>query len=106
MTKHFMFIIIIIIIMLYRFNISTLYSRRKHLDSLFLINVFINKISCSSIFDTVSLCIPSRTIRDFSTFVVRQNFKVSPSARCVSAANTIYKEIDIFNKDKITLVDI
>jgi hypothetical protein len=34
------------------------------------------------------------------------NFKVSPSARCASAANVICKEIDIFNKDKITLVDI
>jgi hypothetical protein len=43
---------------------------------------------------------------DFSTFVVNHNFKVSPSARCVSAANAICKETDIFNKDKITLVDI
>jgi hypothetical protein len=38
--------------------------------------------------------------------VVNHNFKVSLSARCVSAANAICKEIDIFNKDKITLVDI
>jgi hypothetical protein len=86
-------------------NISTLHSRRKHLDTLFLINVFKNKISCS-ISDTVNLRIPSRRIRDFSTFVVNHNFKVSPSARCVSAANAICKEIDIFNKDKITLVDV
>jgi hypothetical protein len=38
--------------------------------------------------------------------VVSKNFKVSPSARCVSAANVICKEIDIFNKNKIMLVDI
>jgi hypothetical protein len=38
--------------------------------------------------------------------LVNHNFKVSPSVRCVSAANAICKEIDIFNKDKITLVDI
>jgi hypothetical protein len=44
--------------MLSRLNISTLHSRRKHLDSLFLINIFKNKVSCSSIFDTVSLRIP------------------------------------------------
>jgi hypothetical protein len=89
-----------------RLNISTLNSRRKRLDALFLINVFKNKISCSSIFDTVNLRIPSRRIIDFSTFVVNYNFKVNPSARCVSAAKAICKEIYIFNKDKITLADI
>jgi hypothetical protein len=85
--------------MLSRLNISTLHSRRKHLDALFLINVFKNKISCSSIFYTVNLRIPVRRIRDFSTFVVNHNFKVSPSARCVSAANAMCKEIDIYSKD-------
>jgi hypothetical protein len=48
---------------------------------------------------------PSRIITDFSTFVVNHNFKVSSSIRCVSAANAISKETDIFNKDKITLTD-
>jgi hypothetical protein len=43
---------------------------------------------------------------DLSSYVVNHNFKVSPSARCVSAANDICKETDIFNKAKITLVDI
>jgi hypothetical protein len=38
--------------------------------------------------------------------MVNQNFKVSPSARCVSATNVICKETDIWNKDKITLTDI
>jgi hypothetical protein len=38
--------------------------------------------------------------------VVNNNFKVSPSARCFSAANVIGKEIYIFNKNKITLLDI
>jgi hypothetical protein len=33
-------------------------------DVLFLINVFKGKISCSSVFDTVSLGIPTRSIRD------------------------------------------
>jgi hypothetical protein len=88
-----------------RLNISTLHSRRKHLDAPFLINVFKNKISCSSIFDTLCLRIPSRRIRDYSTFAVNKNVKVSPTARCVSAVNVICKEIDIFNKNKITLVD-
>jgi hypothetical protein len=35
------------------------------------------------------LCIPSRSVRDFSTLSIHRNFKVSPSARCVSAANSL-----------------
>jgi hypothetical protein len=38
--------------------------------------------------------------------VVNHNFKVSPSATCISAANAICKETDIFNMVKITFVDI
>jgi hypothetical protein len=57
-------------------------------------------------FDIVNLRIPSRRIGDFTTFVVNHNFKVSPSAGCVSAGNALCKETDIFNKDKITFVDI
>jgi hypothetical protein len=34
------------------------------------------------------------------------NFKVSPSARCVYAANAVCKDIEIFNKDKISLMGI
>jgi hypothetical protein len=35
--------------------------------------------------------------------MVNNSFKVSPSARCVSAASDICKDIDIFNKDYISL---
>jgi hypothetical protein len=48
---------------LLRLNFLTLHLRRRHLDALFLINVFKGKISCSSVFDTVSLLIPTRSIR-------------------------------------------
>jgi hypothetical protein len=34
------------------------------------------------------------------------NFKVSVLARCVSAVNAVCKDIDIFNKDYISLTDI
>jgi hypothetical protein len=67
---------------------------------------FKGKISCASVFDTVSLRIPTRSIRDNSTFTVHRNFKVSPSARCVSAANAVCRSIDIFNKDCILLTDV
>jgi hypothetical protein len=49
----------------------------------------------------------SRIIRDCSTtFMLNHSFKVSPSARCVSAASAICKDIGIFNKDYISLTDI
>jgi hypothetical protein len=89
-----------------RLNLSTLYSRQQHLDALFLINVFKSKVSCSSIFDSVCIQIPTRIITDYSTFMVNHNFKVSPSARCVSAANTICKDTDIFDKNYTSLTDI
>jgi hypothetical protein len=91
---------------LVRLNFLTLYLRRRHLDALFLINVFKGKISCSSVFDIVSLRIPTRSIRDYTTFTVHRNFKVSASARCVSAANAVCRCIDIFNKDCILLTDV
>jgi hypothetical protein len=56
--------------------------------------------------DSVSLRIPSRSIRDYSTLTVHRNFKVSPCARCVSAASAVCRSIDIFNKDCISLSDI
>jgi hypothetical protein len=38
--------------------------------------------------------------------MVNHNFKVSPLPRCVSAANAICKDIDIFNNDCVSLMDI
>jgi hypothetical protein len=91
---------------LVRLNILTLHLRRRHLDDLFIINVFKGKISCSSVFDTVSLRIPTRSIRDYTTFTIHRNLMVSPSARCVSAVNAVCRNIDIFNTDCIRLTDV
>jgi hypothetical protein len=57
-------------------------------------------------FDNVSLCIPTWSATDYSTFTVHRNFKVSPSARCVSADNAVCRSINIFNKDCIWLTDV
>jgi hypothetical protein len=70
-------------------NFRTLHSRRRHLDALFLINVFKGKINCPSILDTVGIRVPTRQIREFSTFSVSSALKHSPSARCVIAANDV-----------------
>jgi hypothetical protein len=56
-------------------NISTLHSRRKQLGAVFLIYMFKNKISFSTIVYAVSLRIPTKIIRDFSTIVFNDNFK-------------------------------
>jgi hypothetical protein len=68
-------------------NFRTLYSRRRHLDALFLINVFKGKINYQSIMDTVGIRVPTRQIREISTFSVSSALINSPSARCVIATN-------------------
>jgi hypothetical protein len=64
-------------------NLPTLQARTKFLDALFLSIVFKNNFSASSVFDTVALRVPAKSVRDFSTFDVRHRTKVSPSAGCV-----------------------
>jgi hypothetical protein len=44
----------------------------------------------------------SKIIRDYSTYTVNHNFKISPSDRCVSAASTICKDSDTFKNDCIS----
>jgi hypothetical protein len=79
----------------------SLHERRRNREAVFLINAFKCNIAYPSMLYSVSLRIPSRSIRDFSTFSVHRNFKASPSARCVSAANTVCWNIDVFNKNTV-----
>jgi hypothetical protein len=46
---------------------KTIYFRRQNIDTLFLINIFNNKINCCSIMDTDGLRVPTKKIKDFST---------------------------------------
>jgi hypothetical protein len=82
--------------MLNYLHLKTLYSRWQHLNSLFLVNVFKNKMNCYSIMDTVGLHIPAKQIRDVSTFRVKNVSRLSPSTRCVIAANSICRSLDFF----------
>jgi hypothetical protein len=52
-------------LMLNYLYLKTLYCRRQHLDAIFLVNIFKNKINCYSIMDTVGLHIPAKQIRGF-----------------------------------------
>jgi hypothetical protein len=77
-------------------NFRTLYSRWWHLDALFLINIFKDKINCHSIMDTWYSCAHKANKRIFcfqheQCTIILQH---SPSARCVIAANYIEKELE------------
>jgi hypothetical protein len=86
-------------------HFKTLYSRRQILDDLFVIKVFKNKIDCCTTMDTVGLRVATKQIRDFSTFNVSNVSILSPSTRCVTAANNISKSLDVFSKHNISLED-
>jgi hypothetical protein len=51
--------------------------------------------------DTVGIRVPTRKIRDFSTFSVSNALRHSPSVRCTSAANDICRLLDI-GKDTVS----
>jgi hypothetical protein len=88
-------------------DFRTLYSRRRHLDALFLINVFKGKINCHSITVTVGIRMPTRQIREFSTFSVNNALIHRPSARCAIAANDIglCRLLDFFSKNNVSSED-
>jgi len=83
-------------------NFRTL-NYQRHLDALFLINVFKGKINCHSILDTVGIRAPTRQIREFSTFSVSSALRHSPSARCVTAANDACRFFNDFTKKQYPL---
>jgi hypothetical protein len=80
-----------------------LHLRQQAHNTLFLINVFIKKITCPSILNIVSLKVPSKIIRDHSIFTALYCAKASHSARYVTAANAVCSKINIFNYHGILL---
>jgi hypothetical protein len=67
--------------------------------------IFKGKMNCHSIMDTVGICVPTRQIREFSTFSVNSALRHSPSARCVIAVNYICRFLDIFSKNIFSFED-
>jgi hypothetical protein len=76
-------------------NFHTLSSRQRHLDALFLANVYAGFKFCPSLLETVCIYVPVRNFRDFPLFIVGSSHISCPSARSASATNTICKDIDI-----------
>jgi hypothetical protein len=76
-----------------------------HLDALFLFDVFKNKLDCCSIMVIFYLHVPTKQIRDFSTFKASYVSRLSPSTRCVTAVNRICRSLDVFRKHTISSED-
>jgi hypothetical protein len=53
--------------------------------------------------NTVGIRVPTRQIREFSTFGVIIALRSSPSARSVIAASDICRFLDIFSKNNVFL---
>jgi hypothetical protein len=88
-------------IILEQLNLQTLHIRRRHFDALVLINAFIGSKYYPSVLEIFGIRVPTRNIRNFTTF--NCSFSHCPSARCVSAANAICKSADIFSKSCLSL---
>jgi hypothetical protein len=82
-------------------NLQTLYVRWRHIDAPFLIDIFRGSKSCP-------LC--SRSGRPTCSYSEYPNFSMfscssshSPTARCVSDANSVRKFVDIFSNPYLSL---
>jgi hypothetical protein len=91
--------------MLNYLHFKMLYSTRQSLDALFLINVFKNKIDCCSIMIPLVSVYQLSKLETPTIFNVSNLSRLSPSTRCVTAANYIYKSPDVFNKHNISIED-
>jgi hypothetical protein len=83
-------------------NLRTLQDRRHQLDAIFVINVLLGSKSCPSTLDIISLRVPTRNLRDFSLFHVRSFYINCPSGRCITAANSICNNMDVFRREFVT----
>jgi hypothetical protein len=78
-----------------KLNLRTLHVRRRHIDALFLINVYKGAKFCAFVLEAVGLHISTQNIRKFSMFSCSSSH--CPTARCVSATNSVCKFVDIFS---------
>jgi hypothetical protein len=81
-------------------KLRSLHGRRLYQDALFFISVYSGLKCCPSLLDTTGIRVLARNFRNSCTC------KNSPSARCVSAANRVCTDIDIFRKPIISLKQI
>jgi hypothetical protein len=84
-------------------SLRTLHDRRHQLDAIFVINVLSGSKSCPSTMDIIGLRVSTRNLRDFSLLHVSSFYKNCPSGRCVTAANSICNQLDVFRRQIVIL---
>ena len=84
-------------------KLSALHLGRRNLDALFLINVFVNRITCLSVLSTVCIRVPPKITRDHSIFTAACCDKAGPSARFVTAANTVGTKVNVIKQHDFSL---
>jgi hypothetical protein len=72
-----------------------------HFDALFLINVFCGTKQWPSVLATVSIRVPTWSIRNFNTFSC--SFSHCPSVRCVFAEIEVFRSTYIFSKSYLSV---
>jgi hypothetical protein len=94
---------VLIVVFLRSITFILLLWRSHHLDALFLTQVYFGFKICPSLLEIVCLRVPARYIRDFALFNVCSSCKNCLSARCVSAANVVCRDVDVFGARNILL---
>jgi hypothetical protein len=79
-----------------RLNVRTIYSKRRHLGALFLLNFFNDKINCRFTLDTHGLILPINQIRNLSVFAVSNIPRFDPSASWSTAVNKLCRFFFLF----------
>ena len=60
------------------------------------ITIYTGLRNCPSLLDNTELCVPVCNVRDSLMFSVTH--KIYPSSRCIKAANTVCRNVDLFRK--------
>jgi hypothetical protein len=79
-----------------KLSLHSLHKRRHHLDALFFVQVYRDLKSCTFLFESVTLRVPIRNVRDFSNFSVVPQITLSFCSVRAYAANVVGKDLDIF----------
>jgi hypothetical protein len=72
----------------------------------FFFQVYHGLKSCTSLLENVSIHVPTRHVKDFSTFSVCPSNKHCPSAWCTYVPNVVGKDLDIFAAGAVSLYHI
>jgi hypothetical protein len=88
-----------------KLRLHFLRTRKHQLDAPSFVQAYRGLISRTSLLKNVSLRVPTRHVRDFTTFSVSPSNKHCP-ARCAYAANAVGKDLDMFASGKVSLYHI